>query len=128
MHIPPPGLEQPQEVSLGQEALAGDAVPADAEQEEEESDIVADFAPEGAASGAPEEFPLTTNDSEGDEAAVEEAAADVDVDVEPTAVQEEGDPLAYHPISSVLARPTILKPAVTGYPTLGLTVPAFGSS
>ena len=95
-----------------------------------------------------EEFPLTTGDSpeaelppadyeqdlgqvqpspeaavaEGDEAAAEEAAADIDVDVEPTAVQEEGaeseHPLAYHPISSVLARPTILWPAVTGYPTL----------
>ena len=74
---------------------AGDAVPADAEQQEEESDIVADFAPEGAASAAPEEFPLTTGDSreaelpkqdlgqvqpspeppvaEGDEAAVEGA-------------------------------------------------------
>ena len=42
--------------------------------------------------------------------------------VQPVAVQEEGaeseHPLAYHPISSVLARPTILRPAVTGYPTL----------
>ena len=42
--------------------------------------------------------------------------------VEPVAVQEEGAeserPLAYHPICSVLARPTILRPAVTGYPTL----------
>ena len=42
--------------------------------------------------------------------------------VEPVAVQEEGaeseHPLAYHPISSLLARPTILRPAVTGYPTL----------
>ena len=131
---------------------AGDAAPADAEQLEEESDIVADFAPEGAASGAPEEFPLTTGDSpkaelppedyeqdlgqvqpspepavaEGDEAAAAEAAAVVDVDVEPTAVQEEEaereHPLAYHPISCVLARPTILRPAVTGYPTPTLRI------
>ena len=31
---------------------------------------------------------------------------------------ESEHPLAYHPISSVRARPTILRPAVTGYPTL----------
>ena len=105
---------------------------------------------QGAASGAPEEFPLDTGDSpevelppedneqgldqvqasppeppvtEGDgAAAVAAAEAVVDAEVEPTAVQEEGaeseHPLAYHPISSVLARPTILRPAVTGYPTL----------
>ena len=114
---------------------ARDAAPADAEQQEEESDTVADFAPESAASGAPEELPLTTGHSPeaelpredyeqglgqvqpSDEAVAEGADADVDVDVEPTAVQEEGaeseHPLAYHPISSVLARPTILMPAVT---------------
>ena len=103
---------------------------------------------EGAASGAPEEFALDTGDSlevelppedneqgldqvqasppeppvtEGDGAAAA-PEAEVDAVVEPVAVQEEGalseHPLAYHPISSVLARPTILRPAVTGYPTL----------
>ena len=105
------------------------------------------LAPESAASGAPEEFPLDTGDSpevelppedneqgldqvqvsllspvtEGDGAALA-PEAEVDAVVEPVAVQEEGaeseHPLAYHPISSVLARPTILRPAVTGYPTL----------
>ena len=62
------------------------------------------------------EPPLT----EGEEAAaVVEAAFEAEVDAElgRIAVQEEGaeseHPLAYHPISSVLARPTILRPAVT---------------
>ena len=59
--------------------------------------------------------------TEGDGAAAA-PEAEVDAEVEPAAVQEEGaeseHPLAYHPISSVLARPTILRPAVTGYPTL----------
>ena len=159
---PPPGLDQPEHTQEGQEAqqdqveaeaAAGDAAPAEAEPEEEEEEIVAHvvLAPEGAASGAPEEFPLDTGDSpevelppegneqgldqvqasppeppvaEGDgEAAVAAAEAEVDAEVEPVAVQQEEGaesehPLAYHPISSVLARPTILRPAVTGYPTL----------
>ena len=66
---------------------------------------------------SPPEPPLT----EGDGAAVA-SEAEVDGEVGPVAVQEEGaeseHPLAYHPISSVLARPTILRAAVTGYPTL----------
>ena len=48
------------------EAAAGDAAPAEAEpEEEEEEEIVANIvlAPEGAASGAPEQFPLHTGDS-----------------------------------------------------------------
>ena len=71
---PPPGLDQPEHTQEGQEAqqdqveaeaAAGDAVPAEAEPEEEEEEIVANvvLAPEGAASGAPEEFPLDTGDS-----------------------------------------------------------------
>ena len=63
--------------------------------------------------------------AEGDEAGVEaaeEAAVDVEVEGAPAAAQEEGaeseHPLAYHPISRVLTRPTMLRPAVTGYPTL----------
>ena len=102
---PPPGLEHPNQAQDGHEAQedqadvdagAGDSAPADAEQqkaraEEEESDIVADFAPEGA--GAPEEFPLTTGDS---------------------SEAESEHPLAYHPISRVLASPTILRPAISG--------------
>ena len=156
---PPPGLDQPEQTQEGQEAqqdqveaeaAPGDAVPPEAEPEEEEEEIVANIvlAPEGAASGAPEEFPLDTGDSpevelppedneqgldqvqasppetpvtEGDTAATA-PEAEVDAEVEPVAVHEEGaeseHPLAYHPISSVLARPTILRPAVTGYPTL----------
>ena len=156
---PPPGLDQPEHTQEGQEAqqdqveaeaAAGDAAPAEAEPEEEEEEIVANvvLAPEGAASGAPEEFPLDTGDSaevelppkdneqgldqvqasppeplvtEDDGAAA--AQTEVDAEVEPVAVQqkkgaESEHPLAYHPISSVLARPTILRPAVTGYPTL----------
>ena len=158
---PPPGLDQPEHTQEGQEAqqdqveaeaAAGDAAPAEAEPEEEEEEIVARvvLAPEGAASGAPEEFPLDTGDSpevelppegneqgldqvqasppeppvaEGDGEAAVAAEARVDAEVEPVAVQQEEGaesehPLAYHPISSVLARPTILRPAVTGYPTL----------
>ena len=164
---PPPGLDQPEHTQEGQEAqqdqveaeaAAGGAAPAEAEPEEEEEEIVAHvvLAPEGAASGAPEEFPLDTGDSpevelppegneqgldqvqasppeppvaEGDgEAAVAAAEAEVDAEVEPVAVQQEEGaesehPLAYHPISSVLARPTILRPAVTGYPTLQVQKP-----
>ena len=143
---------------------AGDAASAEAgQQEEAEEEIVADFAlaPDNAASGAPEEFPLTTGDSpeaevppddyeqdlgqvrpslepavaEGDEAGIAaagEEAADVEVEGEPVAVQEEGaeseHPLVYHPISSVLARPTILRPAVTANLILGSTSPACGNS
>ena len=125
---PPPGLDQPEHTQEGQEAqqdqveaeaAAGDAAPAEAEPEEEEEEIVAHvvLAPEGAASGAPEEFPLDTGDSpevelppegneqgldqvqasppeppvaEGDgEAAVAAAEAEVDAEVEPVAVQQE---------------------------------------
>ena len=47
------------------EAAAGDAAPDEAEPEDEEEEIVANFAlaPEIAASGAPEEFALDTGDS-----------------------------------------------------------------
>ena len=69
--------------------------------------------------------------SEGAGAAVA-SEAEADGEVEPVAVQEEGaeseHPLAYHPISSVLARPTILRPAVTGYPTLRIDRTGFGNS
>ena len=113
---------------------AGDAAPAEAEQQEEaEEEIVANFAlaPESAAGGAPEEFPLTTGDSfeaevrchhllslqspkdEADIAAAEGAAADVEVEDAGSCTGRGEQPLAYHPISSVLARPTILRPAVT---------------
>ena len=137
---PPPCLDQPEQSQEGQHAQqdqvevevgAGDAASVEAgQQEEAEEEIVANFvlAPEGAASGAPEEFPLTTGNSpdaevpsddyeqdldlvhpspeppvvEGDEAGiatVEGAAADVEIEGEPVAVQEEGaeseHPLAY---------------------------------
>ena len=72
---PPPGVEEAEQSQEGHQAQqdqveeevgAGDAAPAEAEQQEEtEEEIVADFAlaTEGAAGGAPEEFPLTTADS-----------------------------------------------------------------
>ena len=88
---PPPGLEQPEQSQEGQEAQqdqveeevgAGDAAPAEAERQEEESDTVADFAPEdyeqdlGQVQPSPE-LPV----AEGDEAAAEAADAEVDVDL-----------------------------------------------
>ena len=79
--------QEAQQDQVEEEVGAGDAAPAEDAQQEEESDTVADFAPEGAASGAPEEFPLTTGDfceaelAEGDEAAVADAEADVRVSI-----------------------------------------------
>ena len=95
---PPPGLDQP-EVELP---------PEDNEQGLDQ------------VQASPPEPPVTEGDGA---AAVAAAEAEVDAEVEPVAVQQEEGaesehPLAYHPISSVLARPTILRPAVTGYPTL----------
>ena len=97
------------------------------------------LAPEGAASGAPNEFPLDTGETpevellpEGNEQDLDQVQASppgspvIEGDGAVVASEAEIDgevesehPLAYRPISSVLARPTILRPAVTGYPTFG---------